>query len=77
MGKKMMEEFLKMKRESKNSLTEDHRNFQFIKDDEQKYPQMSDEEQREMNAKLRKKINHKKMIAMYKNKWLYIDDWVG
>lgn len=63
-----MEEFLKMKRESKNSLTEDHQSFQFLKGEEQNYPQMSDEDQREMNAKLRKKINHKKMIAMYKNK---------
>ena len=67
--KKMMEEFLKMKRESMNFMSLEEKSYQIAPTEIKEFPNMSEEDQLEMNAKIRRRINHKKIIALAKNRW--------
>ena len=63
-----MEEFLKMKRESMNFMSNEGYSYQIAPTQPREYTHMTEEEEKEMNAKIRRRINHKKIIALYKNR---------
>ena len=53
-----------------NFMSLDEKSYQIPPATEIKeFPNMSEEDQLEMNAKIRRRINHKKIIALYKNRW--------
>lgn len=49
-------------------MTYDNQSYKLSPTNIDEFPRMNEEEEKEMNAKIRRRINHKKIIALYKNR---------